>query len=40
MKCKVIEAHIVSTKDYVRHEPAKLSKLVIDLVTSLKRTKK
>ena len=39
MKCKVVKAHIVSTKDYVRHDPAKLAKIIIDLVTSLKKTR-
>jgi len=39
MKCKVIEAHIISTKDYVRHDPLKVSKIIIDLVTSLKKSK-
>lgn len=39
MRCKVVEAHIVSAKDYVRHDPAKLAKLIIDLVTSIKKTK-
>ena len=39
MKCKVVEAHIVSTKDYVRHDPAKLAKIIIDLVASLKKTR-
>ena len=39
MRCKVVEAHIVSAKDYVRHDPARLAKLIIDLVTSIKKTK-
>lgn len=39
MKCKVVEAHIVNTKDYVRHDPAKLSHLIVDLITSLKKAK-
>lgn len=39
MKCKVVEAHIVNTKDYVRHDPAKLAKIIIDLVASLKRSR-
>jgi len=37
MKCKVIEAHIINTKDYVRHDPDKLAKIIIDLVASLKK---
>lgn len=37
LKSKIIEAHIMSAKDYVRHDAAKLSKIVIDLVTSLKK---
>jgi uncharacterized cofD-like protein len=36
LKCKVVKAHIVSTKDYVRHDSVKLAKIIIDLVTSLK----
>lgn len=39
MKCKVIEAHIISAQDYVRHDPAKLAKIIIDLVTSLKKSR-
>lgn len=39
MKCKAIEAHIISATDYVRHDPSKLAKIIIDLVTSLKRSK-
>jgi uncharacterized cofD-like protein len=39
MKCKVVEAHIVSTKDYVRHDPAKLAKIIVDLVLSLKKAR-
>ncbi len=39
LKCKVIEAHIINAKDYVRHEPSKLAKLIIDLVISLKKEK-
>lgn len=37
MKCKVIEAHIINAQDYVRHDPVKLAKIIIDLVTSLKK---
>ena len=39
MRCKAIEAHIVSTRDYVRHDAGKLAKLIIDLVTSLKKSR-
>jgi len=39
MKCKVVEAHIVNSSDYVRHDPARLAKIIIDLVTSLKKSK-
>ncbi len=39
MKCKVIAAHIVSTKDYARHEPVKLAKIIIDLAASLKKSR-
>ena len=38
MKCKVIEAHIINIKDYVRHDSEKLAKIIIDLVSSLKRS--
>jgi uncharacterized cofD-like protein len=38
-KCKVVKAHIVSTRDYVRHEATKLAKIVVDLVMSLKKSK-
>jgi len=38
-KCKVVKAHIVSTRDFVRHDPAKLANIIIDLVASLKRTR-
>lgn len=38
MKCKVVEAHIINADGYVRHDPDKLSKILIDLVTSLKKT--
>lgn len=37
MKCKVIEAHIVETRDYVRHDSEKLAKIIIDLVNSMKK---
>lgn len=36
-KCKVIEAHIINAKDYIRHDPDKLAKIIVDLVGSLKR---
>ena len=39
MKCKVIEAHIANTKDYVRHNSDKLAKIIIDLVVSIKKAK-
>jgi uncharacterized cofD-like protein len=39
MKSKAIEAHIVSTRDYVRHDPDKVTKIVMDLVLSLKKAK-
>ena len=39
MRCKVIEAHLVNASDYVRHDSAKLSKMIIDLVSSLKKVK-
>jgi uncharacterized cofD-like protein len=37
MKYKVIEAHIVKIKDYVRHDSEKLAKIIVDLVNSLKK---
>ena len=37
MKCKVVEAHIIDARDYVRHDSAKLAKILIDLVASLKK---
>ncbi|MBN2453357.1 MAG: YvcK family protein [Candidatus Omnitrophica bacterium] len=39
LKIKVIEAHIVSTKDYVRHDSVTLAKIIVDLVLSLKKVK-
>ncbi|MDP3730340.1 MAG: YvcK family protein [Candidatus Omnitrophota bacterium] len=39
MKCKVIEAHIITTKDYVRHDAGKLAKIAVDLIGSLKKAK-
>jgi len=39
MKCKVVEAHILLTKDYVRHDSVKLAKIIIDLVASLKKSR-
>ena len=37
MKCKVIEAHIVKAEGYVRHDSDKVSHIIVDLVTSLKK---
>jgi uncharacterized cofD-like protein len=37
MKCKVIEAHILKVRDYVRHDSEKLAKIIVDLATSLKK---
>ncbi len=39
MKCKVIEAHIVKTEGYVRHDSDKVSKIIVDLAMSMKRSK-
>ncbi len=39
MKCKLIEAHIVTIEDYVRHDSGKLAKIIIDLINSLKRAR-
>ncbi len=38
-RCKVIEAHLVNASDYVRHDSSKLAKIIIDLVSSLKKVK-
>lgn len=37
MKVKVVEAHIASTRGYVRHDSDKLAKIIMDLVLSLKK---
>ena len=39
MKTKAVEAHIIDTKDYVRHDSSKLAKIIIDLVTSLMKSR-
>ncbi len=39
MKCKVVEAHLVSAQDFVRHDSDKLAKIIMDLVSSLKKGK-
>jgi len=39
LKVKPIEAHIISTKDYVRHDSVRLAKIIVDLVASLKKEK-
>ena len=39
MKCKVVEAHILTIQDFVRHDSEKLTKIIIDLVNSLKRAR-
>ena len=39
MKVKPIEAHIINTKDYVRHDSVRLAKIIVDLVASLKKEK-
>ena len=39
LKSKVIEAHIVKTEGYIRHDPDKLSKIIVDLVMSLRKTR-
>lgn len=39
LKCKVVEAHLVNTKGYVRHDSDKLAKIIIDLVASLKKAR-
>lgn len=39
LKTRVIEAHIISTRGYVRHDATRLAKIIVDLVASLKRAK-
>jgi hypothetical protein len=39
MRCKVIEAHIITIKDHVRHDAGKLAKIAVDLIGSLKKAK-
>jgi uncharacterized cofD-like protein len=39
MKVKAVEAHIISTRDYVRHDSVRLAKIIVDLVGSLKKEK-
>jgi len=39
LKCRVIEAHMVKVKDYVRHDSEKLAKIIVDLVNSLKKAR-
>jgi uncharacterized cofD-like protein len=39
LRCKVIEAHLVSASDYVRHDASKLAKIIMDLVSSLKKAR-
>ena len=39
MKCRVIEAHIINIRDYIRNDSAKVARLIIDLVASLKKSK-
>jgi len=37
LKCKVVESNIANTKNFVRHDSYKLTKLIIDLLASLKK---
>ena len=39
MRCKVIEAHMITIKDYVRHDAQKLARIMVDLIGSLKKAK-
>jgi len=39
LKCRAIMAHIINAKNYVRHDPEKLAKIIIDLISSIKKTK-
>ena len=39
MKVRVIAAHIASTRGYVRHDANKLSKIIVDLIASLRKNK-
>jgi hypothetical protein len=36
----VIEDNVINTKDYVRHDPKKLSKIIMDLVVKSKSRKR
>lgn len=35
--CEIIKANIIDTKDFVRHDPYKLAKIIIDLLSALKK---
>jgi uncharacterized cofD-like protein len=39
LKVKAVEAHIISTRDYVRHDAPRLAKIIMDLASSLKKMK-
>lgn len=39
MKCRVIEAHIINARDFVRHDSDKLARIIVDLAASLKKAK-
>lgn len=34
---KIVEANVINTKDYVRHDPHKLAKIIIDLLSAAKK---
>lgn len=37
LDCQVIEGDVINTRDYVRHDPRKLARIIIDMVSSSKR---
>jgi uncharacterized cofD-like protein len=39
LKCKVIEAHLISSSGFARHDSDKLSKIITDLISSLKKAR-
>jgi uncharacterized cofD-like protein len=39
LKSKVIEAHIIKSEGYLRHDSEKVSKIIVDLASSLKKTR-
>lgn len=35
--CEVVEANIADTRDFVRHDPTKLAKIIVDLLSTIKK---